>query len=115
MIGALRRLFSGNNVSKAVAKSRLHFVLVQDRTGLTNDEMGKFKEELIGVIEKYFVIDPSAFDIDYKREGESTTLFINSPIIVRRQEAINGEAGAKRKIRTALNQPSTENAAQKLS
>jgi cell division topological specificity factor len=114
VIGALKRLFTGSNVSKAVAKSRLHFVLVQDRTGLTNEEMGKFKEELIGVIERYFVIDQSAFDIDYKRENDSTTLFINSPIIVRRQESVNGETGAKRKLKAAVEQLAANNSGTKI-
>jgi cell division topological specificity factor len=95
-IGAfLGKLFKKED-SKSVAKSRLHFVLVQDRTGLGNDELGKFKEELLGVIKKYFVIDESGFDVAYKRDGETTSLFINSPIIVRRQDAPGFQAGAKR-------------------
>ena len=80
-----------------MAKSRLHFVLVQDRTGLTNEELAKFKEEMVGVIERYFVIDKTGFDIAYKRNAETTTLFINSPIIVRRQEVAGADVGARGK------------------
>jgi cell division topological specificity factor len=77
-------LFGESNESKDVAKSRLHFVLVQDRTGLTNDEMAGFREEMVKVIEKYFVIDKEGFDIKYHRLADTTTLLINSPVIVRR-------------------------------
>jgi cell division topological specificity factor len=77
-------LFGDNNESKDVAKSRLHFVLVQDRTGLNNDEMSGFREEMLKVIEKYFVIDKDGFDIKYHRLQDTTTLLINSPVIVRR-------------------------------
>ena len=86
----LKKLFSGNNdnpelaQSNIKAKSRLHFVLVQDRTGMNSQEMTSFKEELVGVIEKYFEIDKKGFDINYKREGEATALVINSPVLVRR-------------------------------
>ncbi len=90
MLNALKRmLFGGNNESKDVAKSRLHFVLVQDRTGLTNDEMAGFREEMVKVIEKYFVIDKEGFDIKYHRLADTTTLLINSPVIVRRVGSVN--------------------------
>ena len=94
MFRALRdRLFGESNSSKSVAKSRLHFVLVQDRTGLTNEEMAGFREEMVKVIEKYFVIDKDGFDIKYQREADLTTLLINSPVIVRRQTASAGSKG----------------------
>jgi len=85
VLSALRKmLFGESNESKDVAKSRLHFVLVQDRTGLTNDEMAGFRQEMVKVIEKYFVIDKDGFDIKYHRLADTTTLLINSPVIVRR-------------------------------
>ena len=88
-------LFGGGSASKAMAKSRLHFVLVQDRTGLSNNEMAAFKRELISVIEKYFVIDEQGFDISYQRETDLSTLLINSPIVVRRQDGFHGQVGAR--------------------
>ena len=85
MFNALKKkLFGESNESKELAKSRLHFVLVQDRTGLTNEEMAGFREEMVKVIEKYFVIDKEGFDIKYHRLADTTTLLINSPVIVRR-------------------------------
>lgn len=79
-------LFSGNKNSKKDAKSRLHFVLVQDRSGLSNDELGDFKKELVGVLKKYFVIDVDTVEVDYQRESDSTTLVINSPVLRRKIE-----------------------------
>jgi len=60
---------------------------VQDRTGLTNEEMAGFREEMVKVIEKYFVIDKEGFDIKYHRLADTTTLLINSPVIVRRSNS----------------------------
>lgn len=86
MFGAIKNLF-GVGASKNVAKSRLHFVLVQDRTGLSSEELSSFKRELVSVIEKYFVIDENGFDINYQRDEDTTTLLINSPILVRQKNS----------------------------
>lgn len=105
--GGLSRGKNGSPRSGAAAKSRLSFVLVQDRTGLSADEMGKFKKEMIQVIERYFKIDEKGFDINYKRDGDMTTLLINSPVLVRRL----GEEGDSKKHRQA-NRKGDEPAAQ---
>lgn len=96
MLKALAKKFFGSNdkKSRSLAKSRLHFVLVQDRTGLTNDQMAQFRKELVEVIQRYFIIDETGFDISYERHEESTTLLINSPVVVKRQEAIGGNVGS---------------------
>lgn len=86
MLLALKeKIFGPNKLkSKEAARSRLHFVLVQDRTGLTGEQMSKFKQEMVDVIERYFEIDKSSFDIAYKRDSDTTTLLINSPVVVKR-------------------------------
>jgi cell division topological specificity factor len=90
VLSALKKmLFGESSESKDVAKSRLHFVLVQDRTGLNNDEMSGFRDEMLKVIEKYFVIDKDGFDIKYHRLADTTTLLINSPVIVRRVGSVS--------------------------
>lgn len=90
------KLFGHRNASKNLARSRLQFVLVQDRTGLGGDELASFKSEMIDVIQRYFVIDKTGFDISYQRDGDTTTLLINSPIVVRRQETADHDAGARK-------------------
>lgn len=98
MLGGIKNWLLGKDKeSKSVAKSRLSFVLVQDRTGLTTDDLAGFKSEMIGVLQKYFVIDESGFDVSYKREKELTTLVINSPVIVKRQASIDHNVGARGK------------------
>jgi cell division topological specificity factor len=105
VLSALRKmLFGESNESKDVAKSRLHFVLVQDRTGLTNEEMAGFREEMVKVIEKYFVIDKEGFDIKYHRLADTTTLLINSPVIVRRAGSLGSTT------RSAANEADTTDA-----
>ena len=96
MMRMLKKIFGGGNgESKNLAKSRLSFVLVQDRTGLTQDEISSFKREMVAVIEKYFVIDETGLDVSYKRETESTMLVINSPVVVKRQEGFKHRVGAR--------------------
>jgi cell division topological specificity factor len=102
VFAALREKLFGHKATKNLAKSRLHFVLVQDRTGLNHQELSSFKEEMLRVIEKYFVIDKSGFDVSYKRAGESTTLYINSPIIVRRQDSLGHDVGARKAKRRGM-------------
>ena len=85
----------GRANSKNNAMSRLHFVLVQDRTGLTPAEMTSFKSELMAVLEKYFIVDKKGFDVDYRRDADSTTLLINSPIVVRRDEISGVNVGTE--------------------
>ncbi|MEZ4754282.1 MAG: cell division topological specificity factor MinE [Bdellovibrionota bacterium] len=89
-VPSIKKIFGNNSSSKSLAKSRLHFVLVQDRTGLTNEEMDKFKQELVTVIQKYFHIDKEGFDVAYKRDNDESTLLINSPVLVKRQSAPKG-------------------------
>ncbi len=116
MLGRLfKGLFGSDKKSKSLAKSRLHFVLVQDRTGLTNEEMSNFRSEMVEVMQRYFVIDEQGFDIDYQRDGETTTLLINSPVVVKRQEAINGIAGARHNKSSQLKNASPINRSGKAS
>ncbi len=109
MFNVLKRLFStkvnkdsetGISKSKVQAKSRLQFVLVQDRAGLNNEELASFRRELLNVIEKYFIVKENDFDIDYKRDGNSTRLTINSPVVVKRigkNKSVNSNASESQK------------------
>ena len=84
MLKVLKSLFSRESGSKIQAKNRLQFVLVQDRAGLNNDELAGFRKELLSVIEKYFIVKEGDFGIDYKRDGNTTKLTINSPVVAKR-------------------------------
>lgn len=87
--GIFNRWFGRKSgTSTANAKSRLHFVLVQDRAGLQPEELNSFRREMIEVINKYFQIDEENFDISYQRGDETTTLVINSPVTLKRPEKV---------------------------
>lgn len=104
MFRALSRKLFGGTQSKSAAMSRLHFVLVQDRSGLSNEEMAEFKKELVDVIKKFFLIDDSGLEVNYQRDSGSTTLLINSPVLRRREgggEATAAVAKKKSKIAAA--------------
>lgn len=88
---------AADTASNQQAKSRLHFVLVQDRSGLNSQEMASFKEELVSVVGKYFQIEKDAFDISYKREGDATALVINSPVLVRKTKGKGGSDKEEKK------------------
>ena len=95
MFNALREKIFGSKTSKSVAKGRLHLVLVQDRSGLSGDEMGDFRKDLLGVLQKYFVINDSGLEVSYQRESGSTTLVINSPVLRKKPTVV--ESGSKDK------------------
>jgi len=98
--GILSRWFGRNRrkgiTSTTNAKSRLHFVLVQDRAGLQPEELNSFRREMIEVINKYFQINEENFDISYQRGEETTTLVINSPVSLKRPEKVKAISEGKR-------------------
>lgn len=73
------RIF-GKSTSKGTAKNRLQMVLVQDRSGLTSEEMELFKKDLLDVISKYFMIQTKHLDVAWERSDSETALVINTPV-----------------------------------
>ena len=80
MIFGIFTKFFGRGPSTETAKNRLQMVLVQDRSGLSATEMELFKEDLLKVISKYFVIQKSYLDISWERSDVETALVINTPV-----------------------------------
>jgi cell division topological specificity factor len=73
--------FFQKNSSNKTAKNRLQMVLVQDRSGLTSQEMDFFRKDLLEVIGKYFVLERHQLDIEWHREDSCTALVINTPVM----------------------------------
>ena len=95
MFGNLKALFSGKRLSNDTAKNRLQMVLVQDRSGLTSQDMDFFRRDLLEVISKYFVLEKKSLEIEWQREDNHTALIINTPVIGRpRRVAAAKAAGA---------------------
>ncbi|CAN5470327.1 cell division topological specificity factor MinE [soil metagenome] len=73
-----RRLF-GREKSKDKLKDRLKLVLAYDRANLSPRQMENFRDDLLGVIKRYF---PSEGDYDVKLEqhGDKMVLVANIPM-----------------------------------
>lgn len=76
------KLFNGR-FSNSKAKNRLQMVLVQDRSGLTPQDMEVFKKDLLEVISKYFVLEHNELEVEWERNPGSTALIINTPVFGR--------------------------------
>lgn len=77
------RLFGAARQSHQAAKNRLQMVLVQDRSGLSSEEMELFRKDLLEVISRYFVMEKTRLDIEWQRNELSTALIINTPVVGR--------------------------------
>ena len=86
----------GGRFSKETAKNRLQMVLVQDRSGLTAQDMDFFKRDLLEVISRYFVLEKRNLQVEWQRSSNATALVINTPIVGRtRKEKKLAEAALK--------------------
>ena len=79
MMDLFNRLL-GRKGSKDVAKERLRFVLVHDRTNLAPETMEALRVDFIQVISKYMDIDQSQMDIQFAKENNSIALVANIPV-----------------------------------
>ena len=80
MFNTLASKIFGRKESKKTAKNRLEMVLVQDRSGLNAKEMDSFREELLAVITKFFVLGAKDVEIEWQRTENSTALIVNTPV-----------------------------------
>jgi len=79
MLSAFKSIF-GKGPSTSAAKNRLQMVLVQDRSGISSNDMEDFKSELFEVINKYFTMDSKSLDVSWERTDSETALVINTPV-----------------------------------
>jgi len=78
-------LFGKKSASKDVAKSRLKFVLMQDRMNCSPEVLEMMKSDIIEVIKKYVEIDENEMDIQISApadggEIDMPMLLANIPI-----------------------------------
>ncbi|SES66055.1 cell division topological specificity factor MinE [Anaerobranca gottschalkii] len=69
-----------NSQSKEIAKDRLKFVLIHDRSRINPEIISKIKEEMLQVISKYLDVDMESCEINLKNEKRETILEANIPI-----------------------------------
>lgn len=80
MFEKIQNILFGKRFSQETAKNRLQMVLVQDRSGLTPQDMENFKKDLLDVISKYFLLERKSLDIEWQRSSNETALIINTPV-----------------------------------
>jgi len=80
MFDRLINLIRREPQSKTVAKNRLKLILIQDRTLVAPDIVEKIRDELIGVLSKYFEFEQEDVDMDLHRENESMAFIANVPV-----------------------------------
>jgi cell division topological specificity factor len=74
------KFFGRDKRSANLAKERLKFVLIHDRSDLAPGTMERLKDELIEVISRYVDIDPSAVRINMTQEGREQRLLADIPL-----------------------------------
>ncbi len=62
------------------AKDRLKLVLIHDRTDLSDETLGKMKDEILKVISKYLEIDSASVNIRVAQDGREQRLMADIPI-----------------------------------
>ncbi|MDQ7029687.1 MAG: cell division topological specificity factor MinE [Ardenticatenia bacterium] len=80
----LRRLLGREPSSREVAKERLQFVLIYDRTGLSPGVLDTLREEIVAVLSRHIDIDRDGIDLSVTQEGRQTKLIANIPLRSRR-------------------------------
>lgn len=68
--------------TKDIAKERLRLVLVQDRgNSIPDDVLLSLREELIGVISRYMVIDEAQLDMAFNKSEGEIALVASIPVV----------------------------------
>lgn len=75
-----RYLGREEETSKTMAKDRLRFILVQDRSHLEPSKMEALRNDLLAVLAKYVEFDKGEMDIQFEQDGDSMSLVANVPI-----------------------------------
>lgn len=75
-----RVLGRDNSRSRKLAKERLRLVLVHDRASISPYLMNRLKEDLMGVISNYMIVDEDEMDLHLNQNDREVTLVANIPI-----------------------------------
>ncbi len=66
--------------SKTIAKERLKFIIIQDRTLLSPSLLTAMKEEMLDVINKYLNINRDHIKLSIERKNKRTVLEVVIPV-----------------------------------
>lgn len=80
----LFKIFSQKPSPKDMAKERLKLILIHDRANVSPEILESIREDILGVISKYFEIDDEEIDVKMTKmeelQGESPALIASIPI-----------------------------------
>ena len=80
MLDRILNLIRKKPQSKTVAKNRLKLILIQDRTLVEPDIIEGIRDELVGILSKYFEFEQSGVEMDLHRENETLAFVASVPV-----------------------------------
>jgi len=75
----IMRFFKSRN-SRSIAKERLKFILIQDRSLLSPSLLREMKEEILNVINQYLEINKNHIELSIGRKNKKTVLEATIPV-----------------------------------
>lgn len=89
MLDIIMKVFGkSEKKSGQIAKERLQVVLIHDRASVSPELMENLKNEIIGVISKYMVINKKDMEISLANDSDSVALVANIPVNSLRHSAV---------------------------
>lgn len=81
LFAKIARWIQGQPPSREIAKTRLHLILIQDRSGVDPAILESLRDELIHLIGRYFDIASEGIAVELQRDEEKAALIANVPIL----------------------------------
>ena len=86
MLNGLLRKYFGKSASKNVAKKRLKLALIYDKLEVSDDILGKLRQDIVNVISRYFVIDKESLKLDIQRSDDLSALVLSTRVVRAKHE-----------------------------
>ena len=81
MFESISRWLRRGKDSKTVVKNRLQLILIQDRTGVSPEILDALREDMFGVISKYFIVKEDGVEMSLESHDDSVALIANIPVL----------------------------------
>ena len=81
MFEGISRWLRKGKGSKTTVKNRLQLILIQDRTGVAPEILDALRDDMFGVISKYFIINENDVEMSLEHDDDSVALVANIPVL----------------------------------
>lgn len=81
MFETLIRWLNKGKLSKDTARIRLQHILVIDRTGVSPEILEALRDDMLGIISKYFEVKEEDLKMNLKSDEDSMALVANIPVL----------------------------------